>query len=74
MTANEILKEVLKDPILRTKYNIYEEEIDSVSFDTKSNHQIIEVIKEFIQQKKNNSSGDNQVYRNIKSIHFGIKE
>ncbi len=74
MTTNEILKEMLKDPVFRDKYNIPQEELASASFDTKSSYRVIEVIKEFIQLKKNSSSIDNNIYKNIKSIHFGIKE
>lgn len=74
MTANEILQEVLKDPMFRVKYNIPDEELKSTSFDTISNYKIIEVVKEFILLKVNSGSMDNNIYKNIKSIHFGIKD
>ena len=44
MTANDLLKEVLKDPMLKEKYNLSDEELASVSFDTTSEHRVIEVI------------------------------
>jgi hypothetical protein len=73
MTSIELLREALKDPILRSKYGISEEEIQSISFDTKSDHLIIEIIKTVIKLKEVNNS-DNNVYKQIKSIHMGIKE
>lgn len=73
MTSIELLREALKDPILRSKYGISEEEIQSVSFDTKSDHRIIEIIKTVIKLKEVNNS-DNNIYKHIKSIHMGIKE
>ena len=73
MTSIELLREALKDPILRSKYGIREEEIQSVSFDTKSDHRIIEIIKTVIKLKEVNNS-DNNIYKHIKSIHMGIKE
>ena len=45
MTATDLLKEVLKDPMLKDKYNLSDEDILSASFDRTSNHQIIEVLK-----------------------------
>lgn len=38
MTATDLLKEVLKDPMLKDKYNLSDEDILSVSFDRTSNH------------------------------------
>lgn len=73
MTSIELLREALKDPILRSKYGISEEETQSVSFDTKSDHRIIEIIKTVIKLKEVNNS-DNNIYKHIKSIHMGIKE
>lgn len=73
MTANDLLREVLKDPMLRDKYNISEVELSNVSFDTTSRHPIIEVLKNIISLKGENHT-DAQVYKQIKSINFGIKE
>lgn len=67
MTQLELLKEVLKDPMLREKYNIPEEELKEISFDKTSSHQIIEVLKTIIQQKSESIS-DANVYKNIKNL------
>lgn len=67
MTQIELLREVLKDPILKQKYHIPESELQHVSFDTVSQYPIIEVLKTIIQQKAENVS-DNNVYKNIKNL------
>ena len=73
MTATDLLKEVLKDPMLKDKYNLSDEDILSASFDRTSNHQIIEVLKTIVLLKTQNQS-DVNVYKQIKSINFGIKD
>lgn len=73
MTATDLLKEVLKDPMLKDKYNFSDEDILSVSFDRTSNHQIIEVLKTIVLLKTQNQS-DVNVYKQIKAINFGIKD
>lgn len=73
MTTFDLLNEVLKDPMFRDKYNISDEDLVSVSFDTTSNHRIIEVVKSIISLKSENHT-DTQVYKQIKAINFGIKE
>ena len=73
MTPNDLLYEVLKDPMFRDKYNISDEDLVNVSFDTTSNHRIIEVVKSIISLKSENHT-DAQVYKQIKAINFGIKE
>lgn len=73
MTATDLLKEVLKDPMLKDKYNLSDEDILSTSFDRTSNHQIIEVLKTIVLLKTQNQS-DVNVYKQIKTINFGIKD
>ena len=73
MTATDLLKEVLKDPMLKDKYNLSDEDILSASFDRTSNHQIIEVLKTIVLLKTQNQSVVN-VYKQIKAINFGIKD
>lgn len=73
MTATDLLKEVLKDPMLKDKYNLSDEEILSASFDRTSNHQIIEVLKTIVLLKTQNQS-DVNVYKQIKAINFGIND
>ena len=70
MTTIDLLNEVLKDPMFRDKYNISDEDLVNVSFDTTSNHRIIEVVKSL----KSENHTDAQVYKQIKAINFGIKE
>lgn len=67
MTRLELLKEVLKDPMLKQKYNIPETELNQVSFDVQSSYPIIEVLKTIIQQKSESVS-DANVYKNIKNL------
>jgi hypothetical protein len=67
MTQIELLKEVLKDPMLKQKYHIPDSELERVSFDTTSKYPIIEVLKTIIQQKAENVS-DGNVYKNIKNL------
>ena len=67
MTATDLLKEVLKDPMLKDKYNLSDEDILSASFDRTSNHQIIEVLKTIVLLKTQNQS-DVNVYKQIKAI------
>jgi hypothetical protein len=67
MTQLELLKEVLKDPMLRQKYNIPESELNRISFDAQSSYPIIEVLKTIIQQKSESVS-DANVYKNIKNL------
>jgi hypothetical protein len=73
MTTVDLLKEVLKDPMFRDKYNISEEELNNVTFDTMSKHRIIEVVKSIISLKGENHT-DVHVYKQIKAINFGVKE
>ncbi len=73
MTINEILQEALKDPILKEKYQIPDEELATASFEITSKHRIIEVLKSIIKLKAENVN-DTQVYRSIKSINFEIKD
>lgn len=73
MTTIDLLNEVLKDSMFRDKYNISDEDLVNVSFDTTSNHRIIEVVKSIISLKSENHT-DAQVYKQIKAINFGIKE
>ena len=67
MTQLELLKEVLRDPMLKQKYNIPESELNRVSFDEVSSYPIIEVLITIIQQKSESVS-DTNVYKNIKNL------
>jgi hypothetical protein len=67
MTQIELLREILKDPMLKQKYRIPESELESISFDVPSQYPIVEVLKTIIQQKAENVS-DSNVYKNIKNL------
>ena len=67
MTQLELLKEVLRDPMLKQKYNIPESDLNRVSFDEVSSYPIIEVLITIIQQKSESVS-DTNVYKNIKNL------
>ena len=67
MTQIELLREILKDPMLKQKYRIPESELESISFDAPSQYPIVEVLKTIIQQKAENVS-DSNVYKNIKNL------
>ena len=69
MTTIDLLNEVLKDPMFRDKYNISDEDLVNVSFDTTSNHRIIEVVKSIISLKSENHT-DAQVYTLIPQHKF----
>lgn len=70
MTQLELLREVLKDPMLKDKYRIPDSELQKVSFDTTSPYPIIEILKTIVQQKSENVS-DTNVYKNIKN-YFNV--
>ena len=67
MTQIELLREILKDPMLKQKYRIPESELESISFDVPSQYPIVEVFKTIIRQKAENVS-DSNVYKNIKNL------
>jgi hypothetical protein len=67
MTQIELLREILKDPMLKQKYRIPESELENISFDVTSQYPIVEVLKTIIQQKAENVS-DSNVYKNIKNL------
>ena len=50
MTQIELLREILKDPMLKQKYRIPESELENISFDVTSQYPIVEVLKTIIQQ------------------------
>lgn len=66
MTANEIFREVLKDPILIEKYGFTREELDNLAMH-QSAKPVIEIIKMVIQGKENNYP-DSSVYNQIRKI------
>ena len=73
MTTQDLLREVLKDSIFQVKYGISKEELNSVSFDSTSPHQIIETLKTII-QLKDSGTLDINVYKSIKQNIFNISD
>jgi len=66
MTANEIFKELLKDPIFSEKYNFSEKQIEKMVMHEPSKP-IVELLKLIIQGKENNIP-DSSIYNQIKKI------
>lgn len=66
MTANEIFKELLNDPILVEKYNFSETELEKLGMH-ESSKPIIEILKLIIQGKENNIP-DPSIYNQIKKL------
>ena len=66
MTANEIFKELLKDPVLIEEYKFTKEQLDKLGMHEPSK-QIIELIK-LIVQGKENSIPDSSIYNQIKKL------
>lgn len=73
MTTLELLKETLNDPLLKSKYGLTDKEIAMCSFDSTSDHEIIEVIKTVIKMKDAEAS-DSNIYKTIKNTNLKIKE
>jgi hypothetical protein len=51
----EIFKEFLKDPVLREKYKISEEELNEAEYGPESKHQILNFLQEFIENSLDDS-------------------
>jgi hypothetical protein len=66
MTANEIFKEFLKDPILIDKYEFSEQQLEKLGMHETSK-QVIELIKIILQGKENNIP-DSSIYNQIKKL------
>jgi hypothetical protein len=66
MTANEIFKELLKDPIFSEKYNFSEKQLEKMGIHEPSKP-IVELLKLIIQGKENNIP-DSSIYIQIKKI------
>ena len=66
MTANEIFKELLKDPILVEKYEFSKEQLEVLGMH-ESSKQVIELIKIILQGKENNIP-DPSIYNQIKKL------
>ena len=70
MTANDVYKHLLEDPLLREKYDLSENVLEHYQMHEKSDIDIIEVIK-LIVQGVDNSTPKASIYSQIKG-HFNI--
>ena len=66
MTANEIFKELLKDPVLIEEYGFSKKQLEKLGMHEPSK-QVIELIKLIIQGKENNIP-DSSIYNQIKKL------
>lgn len=67
MTSQDLLREVLKDPILRDKYGLPESLLKSVSLDTEADSPILDTLRTII-RLKGQDVGNSAVYRQVKSL------
>ena len=67
MTSQDLLREVLKDPILRDKYGLPESLLKSVSLDTEADSPILDTLRTII-RIKGQDVGNSAVYRQVKSL------
>ena len=67
MSPNEILKEILEDPIFKTKYGLNDAKLKSIEMHSISGIEIIEIIKSILSANSNNTSEIN-IHRQIKTL------
>ena len=67
MTSQDLLREVLKDPILKEKYDFPESYLRSVCLDTDTGSPILDTLRTII-RLKGQEIGNNVVYRQVKSL------
>ena len=70
MSPNDILKEVLEDPILAEKYDIPIKKLKSTELHSVSNIPVIEIIRTILTANSNNTAEIN-IFRQIKT-YLGI--
>ena len=66
MTAEEIFNEVIKSSELTDIFNIPQEILDNLSYNTPSDYQVIEVIKAIIRGEENHTD-NGTIFRNIQN-------
>lgn len=67
MTSQDLLREVLKDPLLKEKYDLPDSFLKSVSLDTSADSPILDTLRTII-RLKGQEVGNNAVYRQVKSL------
>lgn len=70
MSPNDILQEILEDPIFSEKYGISAERLKTLELHSASKFPIIEIIKTILNANSNNTS-DINAFRQIKT-YLGI--
>lgn len=64
MKAEEIFKEVLKSPEFQEIFDIPKSELERESFNAKSDHRVIEIVKAIISGQENHRD-KNAIFQNI---------
>lgn len=67
MTSQDLLREVLKDPLLKEKYDFPDSFLKSVSLDTDTDSPILDTLRMII-RLKGQEVGNSAVYRQVKSL------
>lgn len=67
MTSQDLLREVLKDPLLKEKYDFPDSLLQSVSLDADTDSPILDTLRTII-RLKGQEVGNSAVYRQVKSL------
>ena len=67
MTSQDLLREVLKDPLLKEKYGFSDSLLKSVSLDTDTDSPILDTLRTII-RLKGQEVGNSAIYRQVKSL------
>lgn len=70
MTANDLFKHLLKDPMLKKRYGLTDELLDQTQLHSTSDSDIVEIIK-LIVLGVENGTPDRSIYSQIKT-HFNL--
>ena len=67
MTSQDLLREVLKDPLLKEKYNFPNSFLQSVCLETDTDSPMLDTLRTII-RLKGQEVGNSAVYRQVKSL------
>lgn len=68
MERDRILREILSDPEIADKYNIKEEELNTLSTNAPYYKKIVEVLSVIINENDNHLNSS-MIYRKLKNVH-----
>ena len=68
MERNDILREILSDPIIMEKYNIKEQDLLDLSTTPPYTKKIVEVLSVIINENDNHLNSS-MIYKKIKKVH-----